>query len=246
MTLLFVEYVPHVLIGAAGLIAAAVAIDFGISKFRRLSTRLAKISRGTTIKDSGRGLVGKPAPLGNEDLEGAAQPSPTSAGETLAPMPNKALECDLSSDRQEATSAECGEVVIVLPETGRRVGVMANSERLGTGAPTERCEPVQAGADTERCEPVPAVEIVQSVLKVEPTPQSVRVSTLGVGNMGRVPATDSRSLVAMATNELKQARRQRSAAVEIEPLGDEVLAKRDPSVRIVDSVLAGSDRRVPL
>ncbi len=242
MILLFVEYVPHVLIGAAGLIAAAVAIDFGVSRFRRISTRLAKISRGTTIKDSGRGLIGKPSPIGNEGLEAIVQPSPTSAGDGGPEVPKKALECDLSSDRQEATSADCVDVVIVPAETSSRLGVMANC----VGAPTERSEPVQAGADTERYEPVPVAEIVQSVLKIEPTPQSVRVSTLGVGNMGRVPATDSRSLVAMATDELKQARRQRSAAVEIEPLGDEVLAKRDPSVRIVDSVLAGSDRRVPL
>ena len=44
--------------------------------------------------------------LPNEDLEAIVQPSPTSAGDGGPEVPMKALECDLSSDRQEATSAD--------------------------------------------------------------------------------------------------------------------------------------------
>ncbi|NUO15694.1 MAG: hypothetical protein HUU03_04550 [Planctomycetaceae bacterium] len=208
MTLLFVEYVPHVLMGLGVLIFAAVALDFAWAKLKRASQRLARISRD--MKDSGRGLVGKPEPLG----------SVTVVSDCLKPE----VQNDICSNREEVTH-----------ESGPAVAIMQANVAGETGVESPAILPL--GADTERCEPV--AEIIQSVGLVggeveTPTMPSTEAEAVGHG------------LIARAMGELQQLRLLKGSSRAVAAVDEAVVASREPSVRIVDTVVPGSERRVAM
>ncbi|KAA0211273.1 hypothetical protein EDM80_11255 [bacterium] len=208
MTLLFVEYVPQVLMGLGVLIFTAVALDFAWARLKRVSQRLKGVSRD--MKDSGRGLVGKPEPLGPV----------AEVGESL-----KLQACnDICSNGAEVTH-----------ESGPAVAIMQADVTGEVGAESPAILPL--GADTERCEPVP--EIIQSVGLVGSDEQSPTMPSPEAEAVGH-------SLIARAMGELQQLRLLKGSSRAVAAVDEAVVASREPSVRIVDTVVPGSERRVAM
>jgi hypothetical protein len=127
MLLLWIEYVPHVFIGAAALIVLAVAADFAIAKVRGLSQRLRKTAPET---------------------EANTVEVVTHSGDNA---PSVRVELQAASDDKMVATVEIQERMV--RDTDRRLPLGAPTERhevLAYGADTERCEPVAVSL-----EPVP-------------------------------------------------------------------------------------------
>lgn len=119
MLLLWVEYIPHVFIGAAALIVLAVAADFAIAKIKRVSQRLRKAPGADTPKTV-------------ESVTAAGHNAPIAQSEPAA-APNVMMAATV--DEQEP----------MVRDTGRCLPLGAPTERceaVRPSAETERCEPV--------------------------------------------------------------------------------------------------------
>ncbi len=118
MLLLWIEYVPHVFIGAAALIVLAVAADFAIAKVRGLSQRLRKAA--------------EPAAISVESVTPSSDNAPSVRAEPQA-----------APDDKMVATVEIQERMV--RDTDRRLPLGAPTERheiVAYGADTERCEPV--------------------------------------------------------------------------------------------------------
>lgn len=123
MLLLWVEYIPHVFIGASGLIVAVVALDFAIAKLKSASQRLRKAPAEETPKTVESGtIIGDNAPIAQAEA-------------VVAP---------------EAIMEATAEQEQLVRDTGRCLPMGAPTERyepIAHGADTERCETVAAALE---------------------------------------------------------------------------------------------------
>jgi hypothetical protein len=125
MLLLWVEYVPHVFIGAAALIVLAVAADFTIAKLKGVSQRLRKA-------------------VANEEAKSVEVV--TVQGDNAPSVP---------AEREAAPDAKMGATVdveeLIVRDTGRCLPQGAPTERheMVLGADTERCEAVATTLEPE-------------------------------------------------------------------------------------------------
>lgn len=134
MLLLWVEYVPHVFIGAAALIVLAVAADFAIAKLKGVSQRLRK----------------------------AAEPAAKSVEVVTQSSDNAAsVRAELQAAPHDKMVATVEIQERMVRDTDRRLPLGAPTERheaVASGADTERCEAVATAL-----EPVPDSSTFSSV-----------------------------------------------------------------------------------
>ncbi|MBP9893176.1 MAG: hypothetical protein KBG84_14835 [Planctomycetes bacterium] len=123
MLLLWVEYIPHVFIGASGLIVAVVALDFTIAKIKSASQRLRKAPAEEP-----------PKPV--ETVTNLVDNAPIAQAE--APVaPDVTMEATVEQEQ-------------LVRDTGRCMPMGAPTERyepIAHGADTERHEPIAAALE---------------------------------------------------------------------------------------------------